>query len=195
MEPHSLVLLSGSTLDTCHHSAQSRRIQPLPLRNGHRRPLRNIAQGLARLLPQLRQLSQRLRRVPFAAPESSVPVKACSPAVDTDTDAPSTSGPACTAAPTRSHPHCHGRWRVGRRTQRTPLQQQQIAHRHRTRKQGQEQLLQPQAQPQEEDGGCREAPPQHACGERWHGPLRRLSRAMHLIEKQLRPMVSRFKSC
>ncbi|GLI68694.1 hypothetical protein VaNZ11_013156 [Volvox africanus] len=63
MEPHSLVLLSGSALDACHHThlhgAQTRRvIKPVP----PRQHLRSLAQGLARLFPQLRQLGRRLRR-------------------------------------------------------------------------------------------------------------------------------------
>ncbi|GIL43631.1 hypothetical protein Vafri_1323 [Volvox africanus] len=117
MEPHSLVLLSGSALDACHHThlhgTQTRRvIKPVP----PRRHLRNLAQGLARLFPQLRQLGRRLRRTNTDTSEGGQATIARTWTTTSDNEL-STPSKCCSAMPNHQHhiqQNRQPRWRAPR---------------------------------------------------------------------------------
>ncbi|GIL72387.1 hypothetical protein Vretimale_4164 [Volvox reticuliferus] len=123
MEPHSLVLLSGSALDACHHThlhgTQTRRVlKPVP----PQRPLRNLAQGLARLFPQLRQLGRRLRRTSTDTSENGQATIARTWRTTSDNEA-STSSKCCSTMPNSQHSMKHkiqSRWRAPRWRREAP---------------------------------------------------------------------------
>ncbi|GLC51501.1 hypothetical protein PLESTB_000509300 [Pleodorina starrii] len=208
MDHHSLVLLSGSTLDACqhvHHATPARqRIQAVPLQPISRRPLRNFAEGLARLLPQLRQLSRRLRRTGTPTGASIPVVRTWNAAPDSE---PSTSAPASQSHAQHQRPP---RWRAPRwrRVQRhTKLPQEHLACQQQDAELPQQQLrafpekdeeqrpeqVQLQEQQQVQEQQLQEhhhhllTPHQHGLGQRRRGPLRRLGRVLRFVGGRLRP--------
>ncbi|GFR41466.1 hypothetical protein Agub_g2155, partial [Astrephomene gubernaculifera] len=211
MEPHSLALITASTLDPRHHShlhgTHARRAQPLPLQHNLRRPFKGLAQSLARLLPQLRQISQRLRRIAPNGTADGNPVRPLRTAVaNVDPDActaPDLSFPAPTLQ-TQIQPKRLARWRACCRVQFFRLRNRQLDHcQKQQRKEQEEQQQQPLQQRVEEQqdqqqldapshGPCTQVSVhplhRHAHGTQRYGPLRQLRRVLRLMGSQLRPV-------